>query len=123
MISADELATIKRKQQAIRRTAEAMISVGEESGCNLTEVLTEVALLLAFSQNLARNDAIDMINRAHNRVVYFLQMMNWDGFVANMRTEVEAGGNSELTFEQLERDYGGIGTSIRGKTARRDRRD
>jgi hypothetical protein len=124
MINAEQLAAIQRKQKAIRRTAEAILSVGEESGCNATDVMVEIALQVAFSQNLARDAAIDMVNRAHNRVVHFMMLMNWDGFVAQMRAEVEAAGESgPKSFEDLERDYATAFAPSWGKVNGRDRRD
>jgi hypothetical protein len=125
MINAEQLAAIQRKQKAIRRTAEAILSVGEESGCNATDVMVEIALQVAFSQNLARDAAIDTVNRAHNRVVHFMMLMNWDGFVAQMRADAEAAGESRQpkSFEDLERDYATAFAPSWGKADGRDRRD
>jgi hypothetical protein len=123
VINAEQLAAIQRRQKAIRRTAEAIISVGEESGCNASDVMVEIALQLAFSQDLARDAAIEMVNRAHNRVVHFMMLMDWDGFVGQMRADaVAAGANRQpKSFEDLERAYESAFAPPWGKVDGRDR--
>jgi hypothetical protein len=86
---------IREKHRKIRRTAEAVVEICEQSGCKGVDVLAEVALLLAFQRDLARPDALDMVNRAHNRVTYFLQMVNYDGYFTQMRAEIEAAQETE----------------------------
>jgi hypothetical protein len=95
MVDPDGIEAIRQRQRTIRRTAEALVSVAEQSGCSVTDLLVEVALLAAFQQNLARGDAIDVVNRAHNRVVLFMQLMNWDNFVESIRAEIEAAQETE----------------------------
>ena len=69
----------RKRQRAIRQTTEAIFDIGETSGAAAGDLLADVAVVAALKTSLTREEAIDMVNRAHNRVVAFLQTASWDG--------------------------------------------
>jgi hypothetical protein len=77
----EQIEDLRRREEATRRTAEAILAIAEESGCPARDLIGEVVVLIAWQNNISREDALDMVNRAHNRLTWFMQMSNWDGLL------------------------------------------
>ena len=75
----------RRKQKAIRSVSRLILEMAEKSGCSATDIVIDVALLAALKNDLSQQEAIDMVNRTQNRVVWFFQFSHWDNFVEDYR--------------------------------------